>query len=108
MLSEYCGGSVGGALAVGSLGAARVCGGRAARDRDDLARGEMISAMRTDHVRRSLRAADAMYQGHRRSPFLPFPRGPPSAHLHLNLIPVAVPPGQPAIRPLRPNLACAP
>src|SRR5260370_19423099 len=40
----------------------------------------MISAMRTDHVRRSLRATDAMYQGHRRSRFVAEPGVAPSHH----------------------------
>src|ERR1700722_8312422 len=73
-------GSVGGAFAVGALGATRVCGGRAARDRDDFARSEMISAMRADHVGSSLCATDAMYQGHRRSRFVAEPRVTPSHH----------------------------
>src|SRR5258707_7240362 len=72
--------STGGAFAIGSIGAARVCGRRTPRNHDDLARCEMVSAMRADHIRYGLRAAGAMYQRHRRPRFVAEPGVAPSHH----------------------------
>src|SRR5260370_33698910 len=82
MLNESCGrnNSTGGGVAIGGIGAARVCGRWPAWNRDDVARGEMIAAMRADHVRYGLRAADAMYQRHRRPRFVAEPGVAPSHH----------------------------
>src|SRR5580658_11062431 len=90
MLNEYCAGgarrapdgveSASYAFALGAVGAPGVGGRRAARNCDDFARGQVIAAMRTDHVGRGLGAASAMDQCHRRARFVAQPGVAPSHH----------------------------
>src|SRR5208282_3582877 len=86
-----------GALAIGPLGPPRVRRRRPARNRYDFARREMLPAMRTDHIRRHLRAADAMYQRHRRPRFVSEPRVAPSHHCDQDGIEFESLPGQPIL-----------
>src|SRR5271170_6631389 len=90
MLNGYCAGeagaapdgvkSAGGAFALGTIGATGVRGRRAARNCDDFARGQVIAAMRTDHVGSGLGAAGAMDEGHRGAGLVAQPGVAPSHH----------------------------
>src|SRR5271156_5106088 len=90
MLNRYCAGgthaalvgveSAGGAFALGTFGAAGVRWRRAARNGDDFARGQVIAAMRADHVGRGFGATGAMDQCHRRTGFVAQPGVAPSHH----------------------------
>src|SRR5271170_1135203 len=71
-----------GALAFGAIWPPCVRRRWTPRNRDDLARSEVISAMRADHFGRGLGAADAMYQRHRRPRLVAEPRVAPSHHRH--------------------------
>src|SRR5208337_1821524 len=113
MLYEYCAGppriapdgraqkreSARGAPAFGPLDSSGMRRRRTARNRNDLARGEMIPAMRTDHVRRGLRAADAMYKRHRRTRFVTEPRVAPSHHCDQHGVELESFAGQPILDP---------
>src|SRR5271154_3725458 len=90
MLNDHCGGgtraapdgveSAGGAFALRAVGTTSMRGRRAARNGDDFARGQVIAAMRTDHVGSGLGAADAMDERHRGAGFVAQPGVAPSHH----------------------------
>ena len=85
----------------------RVRRGRPARNRDNLARGEMLPAMRTDQIRRGFRTADSMDQGHRRPRFVTEPGVAPSHHRDQHGIELESFPGQPILDRGRCRLRCA-